>query len=142
MKLSKKVLAAFSVAAALAMVGTLAGCADDDETDPYGIVNGSNNSYWVGDKTEGYTNTENTTVRGFDSTVFNHAGGLVEVTFKDVATVKTNSTYGNSSGVMGLIWNLAGEAGSTKVTPIPDSGITFYIVGARCSNTGAVKGYI
>ena len=143
MKLSKKVLAAFSMAAALAMAVSFTGCGeDDDETDPYGIVNGSNNNYWVGDKTEGYTNTESTTVRGFDSTTFNHAGGLVEVTFKDIATVKTNSTYDNSAGVMGLIWNLAGEAGSTKVTPIPETGLTFYIVGARCSRTGEVKGYI
>lgn len=133
MKMTKKLL----LAAAVMMVASFGfmGCGPDDD-DPYGIVNGSNNDYYVGESVDvGYTNTSTETQRGYDTTTFKHAGGLVKVTFKDFATVAVNSEL-KAPGVMGLMWNL-------EETKASDSNpVDFYIAGVRCKSDGTVQGYV
>ena len=114
MKLSKKILAAFSVAAMLVVAGSFTACKDEDDDDPYEMITKVNSSYY----TINHTNTEADTVqRGYKSTSFKHAGALVDITFN---SAKSSGTYGD--GVMGVIFGLESNDDGSK---------NFYVFGAR-----------
>ncbi|MBQ9282040.1 MAG: hypothetical protein IJ207_07545 [Treponema sp.] len=114
MKLSKKILAAFSVAAMLVVAGSFTACKDEDDDDPYEMITKVNSSYY----TINHTNTDADTVqRGYKSTSFKHAGALVDITFN---SAKSTGTYGD--GVMGVIFGLESNDDGSK---------NFYVFGAR-----------
>ena len=73
MKLSKKLLAAFSAAALLACSALVTGCAEDDD-DTEGAISGSNKNYTVS-----YTNSGTDIYRGWNTTTFKHEGELVKL---------------------------------------------------------------
>ncbi|MBQ6782179.1 MAG: hypothetical protein IJP62_13280 [Treponema sp.] len=116
-------------AAVLAMVFGFASCKNADDDDPFNIVQGSNNNYRVGDKEEtGYTNSTAETQRGYDTTTFKHAGGLVQINFNDVSNLKGN-------GVMGFIFDLHVD----ETTKNRD----FFVVGLRAEDSsGTLWGYV
>ncbi|MBP3773036.1 MAG: hypothetical protein J6I53_10175 [Treponema sp.] len=114
MKLSKKILAAFSVAAMLVVAGSFTACKDEDDDDPYEMITKVNSSYY----TINHTNTDADTVqRGYKSTSFKHAGALVDITFN---SAKSTGTWGD--GVMGVIFGLESNDDGSK---------NFYVFGAR-----------
>jgi hypothetical protein len=105
MKLSKKILAAFSAIATLAMVGTFTGCSDEDDVNE--MISGSNNNYSID-----YTNeaTDLTSVsRGYKTSDLKHAGALVKINFE--------STSGNG-GMMGFIFDYEKNDGKANFSII------------------------
>lgn len=145
MKLSKKVIAAFSAAAALAVAGTFVGCSDDSEDDPEGAITGSNNNYTIAyDNPNGYKLDEvdpkaNSTgvYRAWKRTANKHLGALTKITFnKGKKWENGNSTdvdADKNCGVLGFAWDLTGDTDSASET--------FNLVGVR-NNNGTFQAYV
>lgn len=140
MKLSKKLLAAFSVAAMLVTALSVTGCKkDDDDDDPVGAISGWNNSYKLSyDNSNGYgteTDSKSTAAgvyRAWKRTNLKHLGALVKVTLQ---TGKDTEKAGKNSGVMGFAWDLQGNSDSDSATE------TFNLVGVR-NNNGQLQAYV
>ncbi|MBR1537069.1 MAG: hypothetical protein IJ630_09040 [Treponema sp.] len=134
MKLSKKVLAAFSVAAALAMVGTLAGCTEEDD-DTEGAITGSGKNYSIN-----YTNNSGTDIyRCWNTTTFKHEGELVKV-------VINNQSSSTKDGNMGFVWDLcqskdAANPNSVTLGHTEKGYRNFFVIGAQ-NNSGTIRYYI
>ncbi|MBQ4377611.1 MAG: hypothetical protein II821_00215 [Treponema sp.] len=128
MKLSKKILAAFSVAAALAMAGTFVSCTEDDD-DTEGAISGSGKNYTIN-----YTNTKEELYRCQNTTTFKHMGELVKITFND----QTTNTH---NGAMGFIWDLGQSKDAINNNSVTlghtDKGYqNFMVVGFRNQSSG------
>ena len=96
MKLSKKLIAAFSVAAMLVTALSVTGCKKDDDDDD--MIQGSNKNYSINvSASEVNTDEKAAANRGYKSTTFEHRGELVRFTFN-------NSK--DDGGVLGFIWDL------------------------------------
>ncbi len=141
MKLSKKVIAAFSAAAALALAGTFVSCSEDDD-DPEGAISGSGSNYTVN-----YTNSTDTIYRATNTTTFKHEGELVKITIN-------NQTTSSHDGVMGFLWDLRqsksaavveevnGTTTATTKPAITDDGYqNFFALGFQ-NNQGTIRYYI
>ena len=114
MKLSKKIIAAFSVAAMLVTALSVTGCKKEEDDDPYEMIAKVNNNYY----TISHTNTAADTIqRGYKATHFQHAGALVNITFN---SEKSTGTYGD--GVLGTIFGLESNKDGSK---------NFYVIGIR-----------
>ena len=119
MKLSKKILAAFSVAAMLVTAASFVGCKDeDDEEDAFSggtvkfdnsyvtVTTAADGTVTVKNAKEGATGaTENTTYyyRAFKKTTTKHRGGIVEVTINPNSNASDASPY---DGVQGYVFDL------------------------------------
>lgn len=100
-------------AAALALSFGFMSCTEED--DPYNMITEKNSTTWEID----HTNSDADKVhRGYKSTNFAHAGGLVNIHFNR----ETNSTYGD--GVMGIIFGMKKNAEDSKAWD-------FHVVGVR-----------
>lgn len=118
MKLSKILLTTVAAAAVIGL--TSCGSGDDD---PNNMIKGSNSKYSID-----YTNDSTKISRGYCDTTYKHAGAAVQFTFEN----QSKDTAG--SGVMGLIFDLAGSKKETR---------SFDVVGVKTVNgTGALKYYI
>lgn len=118
MKLSKILLTTVAAAAVIGL--TSCGSGDDD---PNNMIKGSNSKYSID-----YTNDSTKISRGYCDTTYTHAGAAVQFTFEN----QSAETAG--SGVMGLIFDLAGSKKTTR---------SFDVVGVKTDNgTGALKYYI
>ena len=118
MKLSKILLTTVAAAAVIGL--TSCGSGDDD---PNNMIKGSNSKYSID-----YTNDSTKISRGYCDTTYKHAGAAVQFTFEN----QSADTAG--SGVMGLIFDLAGSKKETR---------SFDVVGVKTVNgTGALKYYI
>lgn len=98
MKLSKILLTTVAAAAVIGL--TSCGSGDDD---PNNMIKGSNSKYSID-----YTNDSTKISRGYCDTTYKHAGAAVQFTFKN----QSAETAG--SGVMGLIFDLAGSKKETR----------------------------
>ena len=98
MKLSKILLTTVAAAAVIGL--TSCGSGDDD---PNKMIKGSNSKYSID-----YTNDSTKISRGYCDTYYNHAGAAVQFTFEN------QSTKTAGSGVMGLIFDLAGSKKETR----------------------------
>ncbi len=132
MKLSKKVLAAFSVAAALAMAVSFVSCANEEADDEEGAISGSNNNYTlVYDNTTGTDN-----YRCYKPTKNNHRGALCQITLK-----KEGTSFPGAA--MGYIWDLYSTDASASAEEVARSVSSkprnFCIVGFNYSNTSSGK---
>lgn len=143
MKLSKKILAAFSATALLATASFFTSCSEDDEDDPERAITGSNNSYVVDyDNTNGYeadttTDSKNSSTkvyRAWKRTTLKHQGALTKITLK-----KGNGNAGNKDGVMGFAWDLTTATGTDATDD--STSETFNVVGIRNYN-GTVSAYV
>ena len=95
MKLSKVLLSSAVLVAAMATM--FVGCKAEDDDDDANAIKGSANHYTVN-----YTNDTEDTYRAYDTTTYNHAGALWQITLlKD-----------SKSGALGYIWDL--ESDSTR----------------------------
>ncbi len=118
MKLSKILLTTVAAAAVIGL--TSCGSGDDD---PNNMIKGSNSKYSID-----YTNDSTKISRGYRDTTYKHAGAAVQFTFEN----QSAETAG--SGVMGLIFDLAGSKKTTR---------SFDVVGVKTDgDTGALKYYI
>ena len=122
MKLSKKVLAAFSMAAALAMAVSFTGCKEEDDDDENNMLSGSNNNYSIS-----YKNESTSVSRGYKTTTFKHLGSLCQMTM---------SADSANSGAMGYIWDL--ESNSERAEKDPRR---FFIVGFNYDGSD-IKPYV
>lgn len=94
MKLSKKILAAFSAATLLATAAVFTSCTEDDN-DTEGAISGSGKNYTIN-----YTNSSTTDIyRCWNTTTFKHEGELVKITLN-------SQTASSHDGVMGFVWDL------------------------------------
>jgi len=144
MKLSKKILAAFSATALLATASFFTSCSDDDEDDPEGAITGSNNSYTVDyDNTNGYSadteadakDSSSTGVyRAWKRTSLKHLGALTKITLKT-----GNGAAGKNDGVMGFAWDLQTKTGTE--TTEDTTAETFNVVGVR-NKDGKLQAYV
>lgn len=98
MKLSKILLTTVAAAAVIGL--TSCGSGDDD---PNNMIKGSNSKYSID-----YTNDSTKISRGYCDTTYKHAGAAVQFTFKNQSAEKAGS------GVMGLIFDLAGSKKTTR----------------------------
>lgn len=98
MKLSKILLTTVAAAAVIGL--TSCGSGDDD---PNKMIKGSNSKYSID-----YTNDSTKISRGYKDTYYKHAGAAVQFTFEN----QSKDTAG--SGVMGLIFDLAGSKKETR----------------------------
>ena len=98
MKLSKILLTTVAAAAVIGL--TSCGSGDDD---PNKMIKGSNSKYSID-----YTNDSTKISRGYKDTYYKHAGAAVQFTFEN----QSAETAG--SGVMGLIFDLAGSKKETR----------------------------
>ena len=118
MKLSKILLTTVAAAAVIGL--TSCGSGDDD---PNKMIKGSNSKYSID-----YTNDSTKISRGYCDTTYKHAGAAVQFTFEN----QSEKTAG--SGVMGLIFDLAGSKNETR---------SFDVVGVKTvGDTGDLKYYI
>lgn len=118
MKLSKILLTTVAAAAVIGL--TSCGSGDDD---PNNMIKGSNKKYSID-----YTNDSTKISRGYCDTTYKHAGAAVQFTFKN------QSTETAGSGVMGLIFDLAGSKKTTR---------SFDVVGVKTDGgNDALKYYI
>ncbi|MBP5283180.1 MAG: hypothetical protein J6Y93_00750 [Treponema sp.] len=100
-------------AAALALSFGFMSCTEED--DPYNMITEKNSTTWTID----HTNSDADTVhRGYKSTNFAHAGGLVNIHFDSATT----SSFGD--GVMGIIFGMKKNAEDSKAWD-------FHVVGVR-----------
>ena len=145
MKLSKKVIAAMSAAALLAMAGTFVACSDDDDDDPEGaITKVDSDNYTVDyDNSEGYGTDSDTksgslgTYRAWARTSLKHLGALTKITFK-----KGDADAGKGSGVMGFAWDLKqGTALADGDDEDNTKPLTFNLLGLR-NNNGTLQYYV
>ena len=143
MKLSKKLIAAFSVAAMLVTAMSVTGCKKEDDDDPEGAITGSNNNYAVNyNNTNGYAadtvaDTKANTAgvyRAWNRTTFKHQGALTKVTLK-----KGNGNAGNKDGVMGLAWDLQTADGNDAASDT--TAETFNVFGIR-NYEGTLQCYV
>ena len=136
MKLSKILLTTVAAAAVIGL--TSCGSGDDD---PNKMIKGSNSKYSID-----YTNDSTKISRGYKDTYYKHAGAAVQFTFEN----QSAETAG--SGVMGLIFDLAGSKKETRsfdvvgVKTVDDSNnLKYYIsrytdvVDIQDDNFGAYK---
>lgn len=131
MKISKKLLAAFSVAAMLVTALSVTGCKKEDDEDNAIDGNAIN-----------YTNTSDGIYRAYMSTSLKHLGEIVKITFN-------NQTASSHDGVMGFIWDYK-EAksvdGSSAKADKKDDTYNFFVIGfnglGNPSNTGKPRFYI
>lgn len=114
MKISKKLLAAFSVAAMLVTALSVTGCKKEDDDDNAIDGNAIN-----------YTNSKDSIYRAYMSTNFKHLGELVKITFN-------NQTASSHDGVMGFIWDYK-EAKSVDGSAAKTNGTSdtynFFVIG-------------
>lgn len=143
MKLSKKLIAAFSVAAMLVTAMSVTGCKKEDDDDPEGAITGSNNNYAVNyNNTNGYAadtvaDTKASTAgvyRAWKRTTFKHQGALTKVTLK-----KGNGNAGKNDGVMGFAWDLQTSDGKDAASDT--TAETFNVFGIR-NYEGTLKYYV
>lgn len=143
MKISKKLLAAFSVAAMLVTALSVTGCKKEDDDDPVGAITGSNNNYSVNyNNTNGYAaDTVNDkksgssgVYRAWNRTTFKHQGALTKVTLK-----KGNGAAGKNDGVMGVAWDLQTSKGEDAASDA--TAETFNVFGIR-NDAGTLKCYV
>lgn len=119
MKLSRKVLAAFSVVAMLATAMVVTSCKSEDD-DPNEMISGRNNNYSID-----YTNEVADTVsRGISKTAFKHAGAAIKITFQNPSTT--------ANGVMGFIFDLEETAGKKS----------FNVIGVRSKGGANLEYYV
>ena len=144
MKISKKLLAAFSVAAMLVTALSVTGCKkEEDDDDPVGAITGSNNNYAVNyNNTNGYAaDTANDTkansagvYRAWNRTTWQHQGALTKITLK-----KGNGAAGKNDGVMGVAWDLQTTDGKDAASET--AAETFNVFGLRNYN-GTLQCYV
>ena len=143
MKISKKLLAAFSVAAMLVTALSVTGCKkEEDDDDPVGAITGSNNNYAVnynntlgyGTETDKKDSSLSGVYRAWNRTTFKHQGALTKVTLK-----KGNSAAGKNAGVMGLAWDLQTSKGEDAASDATSE--TFNVFGIRNLN-GTLQCYV
>ena len=101
MKISKKVLAAFSMAAALMMAVSVVSCKEEDDDDDYGILSKDNKDSF----TINYTNDSDSVRRGYATTTNQYTGGLIKLTMDKASA---------NAGAMGYIWDLQNSADAAK----------------------------
>ncbi|MBQ9207469.1 MAG: hypothetical protein IJ158_12280 [Treponema sp.] len=134
MKLSKKVLAAFSMAAALAMAVSFTSCGEEDADDENGMISGSNNNYKLL-----YDNSASEdTSRGYVPTTGNHAGALVQITLNKEGT-------SGSGAAMGYIWDLQStdaSASAEEVTRAVSAKPRNFCIVGFANFSGTVKAYV
>ena len=114
MKISKKLLAAFSVAAMLVTALSVTGCKKEDDDD--NAIDGN---------VINYTNTSNEIYRAYISTNLKHLGELVKITFN-------NQTASSHDGVMGFIWDYKESKsvdGSAAKTNNTSDTYNFFVIG-------------
>ena len=116
MKLSKKVLAVFSMVAALAMAVSFTSCGEDDDDEKDAISKGNSDSFSIA-----YTNEDSSVYRGYKTTSLKHSGALTKVTM---------DTSSANAGAMGYIWDL--ESNSKREAKDPRR---FCIVGFNYDGT-------
>ena len=114
MKLSKKLIAAFSVAAMLVTAMSVTGCKKEDDDD--NAIDGN---------VINYTNTSGEIYRAYISTSLKHFGELVKITFN-------NQTASSHDGVMGFIWDYkeskSVEGSAAKKNNTSDT-YNFFVIG-------------
>ncbi len=104
MKLSKKILAAFSAATLLATAAVFTSCTEEDD-DTEGAISGSGKNYSIN-----YTNSSSSDIyRCWNTTTFKHEGELVKI-------VINNQTSTSHDGVMGFVWDLCQSKDAATVT--------------------------
>ena len=140
MNLSKKILAAFGVAAMLAGAVMFTSCGEDDDNDDELIVKENSKTFSI-DTTTQTTDTvsgdasttdgkANEAKRAYITTSFKHHGELVRFTFN-------NSS--EDGGVMGLMWDLS----SVKNKTDKDSKRDFWVLGLSTNYiSGKVCAYV
>ena len=137
MKLSKKILAAFSAAALLAMAGTFVACTEDDD-DTEGAITGSGKNYAIN-----YTNESDSVYRCTNTTTLTHLGELVKITINDQAN---NSV----DGAMGFIWDLQQSKDAASVTEdstetkpvVTEKGHQNFFVATFRNKNGNIQWYV
>ena len=137
MKLSKKMLAAFSMAAALAMAGTFVACTEDDD-DTEGAISGSGKKYSI-DYTNSKESGDENIYRCWNTTTFKHIGELVKITLN-------NQTNSSKDGVMGFVWDLGQSKDAINNNNVTlghtDKGYrNFFVIGFQ-NNQGTARYYI
>ena len=127
MKLSKKVIAAFSAAAALALAGTFVGCKSDDE-DPYNLITVSGDNATVEGKNDGTLTdadgkvaTDATFIRGFKTQ---------KTTGWKAAVYKLTISKDSEGGVLGWIFD------EENATPegATEKNYSFYLLGLKATS--------
>jgi hypothetical protein len=122
LKFSKKVTAVVSAAALLASAFVFTSCTEED--DPYNMITEKNSTTW----TIAHTNSDADTIhRGYKSTNFAHAGGLVNIHFDEYHSTAPD-------GVMGIIFGLHSNATNSKAND-------FFVVGVRNNGDYYVSAY-
>ena len=112
MKLSKKILAAFSVAAMLVTAALFVGCKEEEDDED--AIKG-----WTVD----YTNSSSTDIyRAFESTSFKHLGEIVKITFN-------NQDSASHDGVMGFIWDMRQSKSVTGAAITEEGYRNFFVFG-------------
>lgn len=134
MKLSKKVLAAFSAATLIMTAGIFTSCGEEKADDENEMISGSNNNY-----TLSYDNSaSSTTSRGYVPTKKNHRGALVQITLNKEGT-------SGSGAAMGYIWDLKSEDAAASAEElsraVSDKARNFCIV-AFANHDGKVMPYV
>lgn len=109
-------------AAALALSFGFMSCTEED--DPYNMITEKNSTTWTID----HTNSDADKVhRGYKSTNFAHAGGLVNIHFD-------TTNFASADGVMGIIFGMKKNAEDSKAWD-------FHVVGVRNSEDYYISTY-
>ena len=127
MKLSKKVLAAFSMAAALAMASTFVACTEDDDDD-FNLISKDNSDNF----TINATNDTGSVQRGYKTTSLKHSGALTQITMNKACA---------NSGAMGYIWDLESANSDGTYSRAAKDTRRFLIAGFNY-NGSVVKPYV
>ncbi len=133
MKLTKKLLAAFSAAAMLATAAVFTSCTEDDD-DTENAISGSGKNYSIN-----YTNSNSEIYRCWNTTSFKHEGELVKVVFN-------NQTSTSKDGNLGFVWDLcqskdAANPNSATLGHTDKGYQNFFVVGAQ-NNEGTFRYYV
>lgn len=123
MKISKKLLAAFSVAAMLVTALSVTGCKkeDDEENAISGEVLEYDNS------------TGNDTYRAYSSTRLKHLGALTRIEIKNQNVPLDSSNTQAANGVIGLIWDMKSSSKAKDAAGYDETKDTVSVTDGKAS---------